>query len=481
VPGPAAAPGVAPAQLAAVPAPAAAPPAPDATPPATRPAQSPALLPGVTPMQLAAAAMADDPVKAFAALTNQTLRLEKFEDPKTGQTHVWAVDKDGAKVADRGIFPTDKKTVNVVEGGQLVMHELLPNMTVGKAITTVPYDGTIAKVWDPATKTELVKTRRPDGSWADVGQAKPETTTVNVRDGDKMVMRVRNSDGSLQPGNIGEVPHEVQKQIEFDPASGQYFNTERGLDGKWTRTTLAPPPPELTVRSTGRAAQDVAIAAGSAGQSEQERNAAKDQQTLYESRGTAIGLNDRLNMYGALLDGVKTGRLAPWMANVGAISNAMGLNLESIAPGLGPQAAVNAQVLQKVGNELVLGQLGGQGMPRNNFSDRDLAFLKDTMPQLQNMPEANRVIVAYLKGMQQRALDHVSAWDDYSKAHGDATDAKTFRAFERQWGDQIASDPVVHRLPGKAEISKVPPGRIYTYFDERGQHFGIRGGSITGQ
>ncbi len=78
-----------------------------------------------------------------------------------------------------------------------------------------------------------------------------------------------------------------------------------------------------------------------------------------------------------------------------------------------PADAGPAQVLNSLSNKLTLGKIGGpDGMPANNFSDADRAFIESTVPRLTDTPSAFRAKLFIDKRMAERSIAVARAVED---------------------------------------------------------------------
>ncbi|MEO6966375.1 MAG: hypothetical protein ABI076_10855 [Acidobacteriaceae bacterium] len=116
--------------------------------------------------------------------------------------------------------------------------------------------------------------------------------------------------------------------------------------------------------------------------------------SMFTAANSATNNLASLTRVQTLLDQVDQGKLAPSRMTISAWAKSLGVN-DDFAKGLGldPKKVGDAQALQAMTNELVLGKIGAGGMPANNFSDADRSFLTDTLPKLGNDPRANKILI----------------------------------------------------------------------------------------
>jgi hypothetical protein len=138
-----------------------------------------------------------------------------------------------------------------------------------------------------------------------------------------------------------------------------------------------------------------------------------------------------------LLDQVQQGKLEPSRMTVSAWAKSLGGD-DDFAKNLGldPNKVGDAQALRAMTNELVLGKIGTDGLPANNFSDADRKFLTDTLPKLGNDPRANEILIEAARRVHQsniqRALDYQTWKED------PANKGKRFEDFELASAKKVA-------------------------------------------
>lgn len=122
---------------------------------------------------------------------------------------------------------------------------------------------------------------------------------------------------------------------------------------------------------------------------------------------------------------VVTGALGP---------TALGLRRAAVAMGIGDADTVaDSELVQTIGNQLAL-QLRnpetGMGMP-GAVSDRDLQFLRESVPGLANSVAGNRRLLDYTRRLNQRATQVEQLANDYAQRNGRLDTG--FRAELAQW------------------------------------------------
>jgi hypothetical protein len=142
------------------------------------------------------------------------------------------------------------------------------------------------------------------------------------------------------------------------------------------------------------------------------RGFAEQYMTIQKSGVDANAKLARLDRAKQLMRGMKTGKLAPAMAEISAMAEAIGLNID---PKLGEK-----QALIMLTNEMAL-QLrnpsGGAGLP-GAMSDADRVFLGQMPPGLGKTSEGNALIMETFRKLAQRDQDVAKLARAYRKKHG---------------------------------------------------------------
>ena len=84
------------------------------------------------------------------------------------------------------------------------------------------------------------------------------------------------------------------------------------------------------------------------------------------------------------------------------------------APGVDRNKLANSQEYQKHAKELVLSVLK-EGVGSTNISNADLAFVNETVPQLETSPEARTRLLNYIEGRSQSNIDRFQQADAYAR------------------------------------------------------------------
>lgn len=183
----------------------------------------------------------------------------------------------------------------------------------------------------------------------------------------------------------------------------------------------------------------------------------KDAAAIHDTANAARTNLGRLDLLDSLMGQVETGKLAPTRATLGAWAMELGLTGEAMQRlGLDPKMPMNAQGITSVTNALTLGQIGSGGMPANNFSNTDLKFLQETMPQLSNTPGGNRIISQAMRAALLRNVEKEDAWLDASKA------GKSYPEFLRDWNKRVKETPLFPSVRDEATYRTLKPGTVYT-------------------
>jgi hypothetical protein len=116
-----------------------------------------------------------------------------------------------------------------------------------------------------------------------------------------------------------------------------------------------------------------------------------------------------------------SGKDAPYQGPGGEAYN-KALSLASMIPGVDASKLANAQSAQAIMNEIALGMRNFAGGMPGSLSDKDLVFLRNMGPSLNNKPEANGKIMDMIAKVHNRNLDVQKQRDAYMKSHGQLDD-----------------------------------------------------------
>jgi hypothetical protein len=133
---------------------------------------------------------------------------------------------------------------------------------------------------------------------------------------------------------------------------------------------------------------------------------------LQKSGMAAQGRVNRLDRFMQLLDGVETGKLTPAMTELAGYAKDFGLTFDS--------SLDVKQAARQLSNEMALqmrNPAGGAGMP-GALSDRDLTFLKETVPGLANTPGGNKTMVETSKRLAKREIEVAKLAREYRAKRG---------------------------------------------------------------
>ncbi|MCG8357327.1 MAG: hypothetical protein MI920_17320 [Kiloniellales bacterium] len=154
-----------------------------------------------------------------------------------------------------------------------------------------------------------------------------------------------------------------------------------------------------------------------------------------------------------------SGALAPAQLALGRFAQAVGANVDT-------RAIASAEGFNSAVNRVVLSQTSAL---KGQLSDRDVRFLEATAPQLSNTPGGNRLIIDYLRRLNDRAVLRARRMADFAQQNrslnppGQSSFFQEWRAFEQQnpvftREDQVQANAVAtgSPVPGAAAASPGP-------------------------
>ncbi|MFL5063465.1 MAG: cell wall hydrolase [Xanthobacteraceae bacterium] len=175
---------------------------------------------------------------------------------------------------------------------------------------------------------------------------------------------------------------------------------------------------------------------------------------LEAAGANAPNMMAKLELLGLVHAGLSTGMLGPLHANAASLAQSLGVDPAQL--GLNPNQAVNAEVAQKLTNELVTGMIGKGGFPANNFSDADRIFLTKIFPSVSNRPEANSIAVSVMKAIEQRKMDVADAWGEYQERLRAENKTPSIANFEREFRQKIKGEQLFK--DANAQLRALPTG-----------------------
>lgn len=141
--------------------------------------------------------------------------------------------------------------------------------------------------------------------------------------------------------------------------------------------------------------------------------------TIESQAAAAPGELRRLDQMERAMNGFQTGMGAGARMTFGQVAQALGFKDDALPAGINKNAIANAEQIQALSGQMLLGQIGSGGFPTNNFSDADRAFLERIQPGIERTPQGNRILIGVLRANAQRNAEIGQAWRDWRKQNGD--------------------------------------------------------------
>jgi hypothetical protein len=308
-----------------------------------------------------------------------------------------------------------------------------------------------------------------DGTRVVIGPAHQEPFTVERlgADGNTRSIRVDPNTGTEQDLGVKATPTLTDVKGE----DGQNHKGYLQPDGTVRLVAPSPTPPGSQPLDPQRQAQEERLrragmpSAEDVFQQKTGEAAAKQQGELTDAGGNAAGMVEKLRHFRSVAEGFQSGKLTPTASTVGSIATALGLDLSGIAQTMGSRSVTQAEVLQKISNELVKSQIAPGSGFSTNLSDADRVFLQQTMPAISNRPESNAVILAFLESAAQRTVDKSIAWD-----RSDDHSLKAWRNFNADWTEKQNKAPIIQKVETLEEGGLLPVNSVFRLPDGR---FGV--------
>lgn len=148
---------------------------------------------------------------------------------------------------------------------------------------------------------------------------------------------------------------------------------------------------------------------------------------VYAKSEASQKLLNNLDSFAAVLDGVKTGSLSGVKADLGRLGASVGIEVDPDVDKLITARAIANQLALLVRNPD-----SGLGMP-GQVSDRDIIFLKESMPRILNTQGGNAMIIEVFKRISQREVERAQMATQYEQENGRFNKAD----FERKWNQHV--------------------------------------------
>lgn len=167
------------------------------------------------------------------------------------------------------------------------------------------------------------------------------------------------------------------------------------------------------------------------------KGAGERRNAMFGAANNATSSLNQLTRLETLLNNVEQGKLAPGRMTISAWAKSLGVN-DDFAKGLGldPSKVGDAQAVQSLVNELVIGKLGPGGFPSNNFSDSDRDFITNIFPRLGNDPRANKILIEAARRIHKDNIQRAIEYQDW--AEQPANKGKSFEKFESERFRKVA-------------------------------------------
>lgn len=185
----------------------------------------------------------------------------------------------------------------------------------------------------------------------------------------------------------------------------------------------------------------------------QGEEAIKDHQLAQQGAAKARSSNSNLAQLNTLLDGIDTGKGKATTTELKAWAKGAGINLDALGvkDDVAPIQAAN-KLLSQMALEARSTAEGG-GMP-GSMSDSDRQFLVGMTPGVETTPEGRKLIVDFMKNVNNRAIDAARIKNDYVRSGKFTTDpAGMWAEIDKKYSPTLADGK-----PNPDYVPLVPPG-----------------------
>lgn len=156
---------------------------------------------------------------------------------------------------------------------------------------------------------------------------------------------------------------------------------------------------------------------------------------IIEAGDKASSVYQRNQLLRALNNSIKTGKITPAQATIGAWAKSVGIDPSVL--GIDASLPTNAETFNAISNESMMSKLGPGGFPSQNFSDTDRKFLEKTVTNLGDQPLANEFKLAVSDRISELQMEKADRWQDISTSVPRAQRAEAYDRFERDWRKEM--------------------------------------------
>ena len=176
----------------------------------------------------------------------------------------------------------------------------------------------------------------------------------------------------------------------------------------------------------------------------------KEYADIRNSAKEAQNMNNTYTDMEKLLDtGIKTGTLANAELEAKKLLNVFGIDSKGLAEG---------QAFKALGNQLALrmrNPSSGFGLT-GNTSDRDVKFLKSTVPQISNTPEGNRLIIKLAKAVNNRKIEQLKIAEQYVQENGYYNPIEVNKQIDKLNSTSMFGEDLIKEVESMVGGSKAP-------------------------
>lgn len=212
-------------------------------------------------------------------------------------------------------------------------------------------------------------------------------------------------------------------QQNADPALVREFKfaQSQGFQGGYDDFLAAKKSPGVTVNAGGPEPSEAAFRKAIGGIH------AKRLGSMLDGADVSRNMVDKLNiMEGLLSDGLETGRLQRAIVPMQQLASDFGIKTEGLS---------EKETFRALSNQLALtlrNPESGMGLT-GNTSNRDVIFLKESVPGLEKSEEGNRLILTAFKKFEQRKIQIADLAEQYAMEKGTLAG---FQQYLEQWSEQ---------------------------------------------
>lgn len=158
---------------------------------------------------------------------------------------------------------------------------------------------------------------------------------------------------------------------------------------------------------------------------------------VLKSADKAYGTIGSLDRMEELLPQITAGKFGPALTTITGFAQAVGMSPETLERLGLPKSATPNEMFNMLASKMVAANIGGEGgVPAANFSNADMAFVKQMEAGLSSRPETIGMAIAARRKVAERSIEAAESWNA-ARAEG-----KTYDKWQSDWRRYVNANPL---------------------------------------